>query len=119
MAKIWLLDTETKGTGAEVVPLDKARRAAAADSEPVFVPRPARERPPEPPPPRPPRRFRVVDVMTRQILAEDADARAMVDVLRGVRRLVDVTVYVWEDTTRRWRLLTLGEQRSIWELRDR
>src|SRR3712207_4195892 len=26
MAKVWVLDTETKGTGANVVPLDRAQR---------------------------------------------------------------------------------------------
>jgi hypothetical protein len=31
MAKTWVLDTETKGTGAQVVPLEKAVRKPPAD----------------------------------------------------------------------------------------
>ena len=42
-----------------------------------------------------------------------------IDVLRGVRSLVDVNLYVWEPGSERWRLLTLSEKRAIWDLRDR
>lgn len=31
MGKIWVLDTETKGTGAEMVPLEKIQRRPEAD----------------------------------------------------------------------------------------
>src|SRR4051812_34772291 len=47
MAKVWVLDTETKGTGANVVPLDKVVRPPA---ERPPDERPARERPPKPKP---------------------------------------------------------------------
>ena len=35
MAKTWVLDTETKGTGANVVPLDKVVRPPEERSEPA------------------------------------------------------------------------------------
>ena len=44
--------------------------------------------------PRQPRVFKVIDVMTREVLAEDADARSTVAVLEDVPSIVDVTVYV-------------------------
>ncbi len=32
MAKVWVLDTETKGTGANMVPLEKVLREAGAEA---------------------------------------------------------------------------------------
>jgi hypothetical protein len=120
MAKIWVLDTETKGTGAEMVPLEKRRGPAPGKSlRPEFVdPRSARRDEPAEPPAREPYRFRVVDVMTRQVLAEDADARTAVDLLGGFRSVVDVEVSVWDGERDRYRLLTLGEQKALWDLRN-
>jgi hypothetical protein len=120
MGKVWVLDTETKGTGANMVPLEKIlRKTSSAPFEHLRVrPRP-RKRPAPPPEPRAPRRFKVVDVMTRQAVVEDASARETVDVLRGVRSTVDVNVYVWEPKRDDWRLLTLAEQRALWDARDR
>jgi hypothetical protein len=63
MGKMWVLHTETKGTGATVVPLERATERSAP--EPLSVPRKPKPREPEPPKPRGPVRFRVVDVMTR------------------------------------------------------
>jgi hypothetical protein len=118
MGKVWILDTETKGTGAHVAPLEKARKRPAARREPIYVPpEPAPKAPPAPEP-RAPRQFKVVDVMTNQVLAEGAGARATVDVLKDVRSVVDVRVYVWDDTAERWRLLTLGERKALWRFRD-
>src|SRR5712672_122113 len=51
MAKIWRLDTETKGTGAHVVPLETVPERTAADEELATI---TLERPPrriEQPPP--------------------------------------------------------------------
>jgi hypothetical protein len=116
MARTWVLDTETKGTGAHMVPLEGAPKRSSA-MEPVFVPRkPTRPKEPPAPQPRPPRRFKIVDVMTRQTLAASAGTREAVDVLEGVGSLVDVNVYTWEEEQVRWRLLTLSEQRAMWEL---
>lgn len=117
MGRVWVLDTETKGTGAQMVPLEKVLRKPAPESAPVYVPPKRSERPEPPPEPKPPRRFKVVDVMTREVLAEDAGTRATVDLLETLRSVVDVRVYVGEDGGGRWRLLTLGEQRALWELR--
>jgi hypothetical protein len=117
MGKVWVLDTETKGTGANVVPLEKVQRKRSAADERAYIPRKPRPRPA--PEQAPPRRFKVVDLMTRQALIEDASTRATVDVLKGVRSIVDVNVYVWEPERDDWRLLTLDEKRTVWDFRDR
>ena len=117
MAKIWVLDTETKGTGAQVVPLEQVQRRRQRAPEPVVVPPKRRPRAPKPPAPRVPRRFRVVDVMAQEVLADDADARATLDALERVEHVVDVKVFVWEPRSERWRLLTLGEQQALWARR--
>ena len=115
--KVWVLDTGTKGTGAEVTPLEKVLKQPAAESGPDFVPPQPRPRPAAAPEPRRPRRFRVVDVMTGRVLAEAADARAAVRVLEQVRSVVDVRVYVWQPRAKKWRLLSLAEQKAMWARR--
>lgn len=116
MAKTWVLHTETKGTGAQVVPLEKTAKKAAS-VEPEFVRhRPTPPAEPQAPPARAPHSFKVVDVLTRQVLAEHADTRTALGVLRDVRSLVDVNVYVWQEDRERWRLLTLAEQRALLDL---
>ncbi len=118
MARTWVLHTETKGTGAQMVPLETVTKRSSA-AEPVFVPQ--KPSPVEPDKPKAPqqRKFKVVDVMTRQVLADDVNARETIDELRGVRSTVDVNVYVWEDGRDRWRLLSLADQRAMWELARR
>jgi hypothetical protein len=113
MAKVWVLDTETKGTGAEMVPIEKAKQPAAGRG--VVVVEPKRERPPAPPKPRVPRRFKVVDVMTRLPLAEDVDLREAASVLSTTRSMVDVDVHVWDADAGRWQPLTLDERRRLWD----
>jgi hypothetical protein len=116
MGRTWILHTETKGTGAQMVPLDAVTERRRA-TEPVFVPRgPAQPPEPEQPKPRPTHRFRIVDVMTRQALVDDGSAREAIGVLGDVRSLVDVNVYVWSEEDERWRLLTFAEQRAMSEL---
>jgi hypothetical protein len=110
-----VLDTETKGTGAEMVPLDD-RRKVEGRGVVVVEPKPKREKPPEP---KLPRRFKVVDVMTRQPLAEDIDARAAIELLEGVRSLVDVSIQVWEPKAEKWQQLTQREAHMLWDLRGR
>jgi hypothetical protein len=117
LARIWVLDTDTKGTGAEMVPLDRVLEKPAPSNEPFFVPPKPRPREPKPAEPRAPRRFRIVDVVTHEVLADDVPAREALEVLRGVRSTVDVHVSVWEPQAERWRLLTLGEQRLLWDRR--
>ena len=114
-----MLDTETKGTGAQMVPLDNVLKDPASAGNPLFVPRKRQPRPEPLPEPKPPRRFRVVDVMTREVLAEDAEGRALIGALAGVRSVVDVHISVWDRDGERWRLLSFAEQKAIWALRDR
>jgi hypothetical protein len=117
MAKVWVLDTETKGTGAEVIPLEKALKRPSPSGEPFFVPPKPRPRPEAPPEPRRPRTFKVVDVMTQEVLSEGAGLRATLGVLEDVRSVVDVRISVWDPEQARWRLLTLPEQHALWEHR--
>lgn len=112
-----MLDTGTKGTGAEMVPLEKVLKQPAPGREPVLAPRRPRTRPAAASAPRKPRRFKVVDVMSGQVLVQDVGARAAVAALERVSRIVDVRVYVWQPRSKRWRLLNLGEQKAMWERR--
>lgn len=123
MGKVWVLDTETKGTGAEMVPLEKLleRRRSTADQEPVKVVRPHPDRtdeakeaqtPPEP------HRFKVVDALTRQVLADDAEVREAVSALGGLRTVVDARIDVWDPASGDWRPLSMGEKKVLWGLRD-
>jgi hypothetical protein len=118
MAKVWVLDTATKGTGAEMVPLEKVLKKPAPRSEPLFVPPKRKAREPAPPEPRQPRSFRVIDVATRAVLADGVGPREALAALRDVRSSVDVHVFVWEPKDERWRLLTLAEQRTLWDRRN-
>lgn len=115
MGKTWVLHTETKGTGANMVPLERVTGRSASREPLVVPPKPQPPKPPEPQP-RAPRRFRVVDVMTRQVLVDDGGARETIDVLADVRSLVDVNVYVWQEERDRWRLLTFGERQALRDL---
>jgi hypothetical protein len=123
VAKVWVLDTDTKGTGANMVPLervlDRGSQTARRVGFPGFSPRKAQARVAPAPAPRKPHEFRVIDVMTRQVLAERADARATVTALEGVRSIVDITIYVWDPEHDRWRMLTFGETQVLWEHRGR
>lgn len=115
MGTTWVLDTETKGTGANMVPLERTQKRATV-VEKVSVPRKPTPREPEPPKPKAPHRFRIVDVMTRENIAEDVGATEAVDALRDIRSTVDVSVYVWQPERERWRRLTFAEQRTLFDL---
>lgn len=117
MGKVWVLDTDTKGTGAQMVPLEKVLRQPEPAPERRFVAPEAEPRPEPEPEPRPPARFKVVDVMSRQVVIEDADVRATIEALGDVRSVVDVSIYAWEDDD--WRLLSQRERRLLWDLRGR
>jgi hypothetical protein len=116
MAKVWVLDTETKGTGANMVPLERVLRKGA-EAVPGFVLPPRRRSGDEGEEPRKPYRFKVVDLMTRRDLAEDVDAQGVVAALEGVRSIVDVIVYVWDKTDGDWRRLSFGELKTLWNYR--
>lgn len=120
MARTWILDTETKGTGAHMVPLETVVRKSGREPELNLIELKRSDVPqaePEQEAPAP-RTFKVVDILTRETLAEDADARATVELLAEVRSIVDVNVYVWEPTRDDWRMLTLDERRALWEFRS-
>jgi hypothetical protein len=120
MSKVWVLDTETKGTGATMVPLEQTLRKPGREPELATVEWERPRRPaPAPPRARAPRRFKVVDLRSGRVLGDELETRATVELLRGVGSVVDVHVHVWQPETERWRLLTTGEQRSLWRLRDR
>jgi len=119
LSKVWVLDTETKGTGANMVPLDRVLRKPASEPEKLRVLRRPEPPAPKPPEPRSPRQFKVVDVMTREVLAEGADTRTTVKLLEDVRSIVDVTIWIWQPETERWRMLTFDEARSLWDYRGR
>jgi hypothetical protein len=117
MARTWVLDTETKGTGAHIAPLKAEPQRADRKLATVTLERPPRRvQTPEPPAPR---LFKVVDVMSARVLAEGADTRETLELLDGMRSVVDARVYTWAPTARRWRLLTLAEHKSLWALRGR
>ena len=126
MGKIWVLDTETKGTGAEMVPLERAleRERSAPRRERLRVVRRGRATEPEAAPdldeatvPREPSKFKVVSALSGQVLVEGVEVRETIESLAGLRSMVDARIYVWEAGG--WRPLTLREQRLVWELRDR
>jgi hypothetical protein len=66
-----------------------------------------------------PRRFRVLDVLTREVLLDDGSVREMLALLGTVEHVNDVNLYVWEPGDERWRLLSIAEQRAVWERRAR
>jgi hypothetical protein len=113
MGRVWILDTETKGTGAEMVPLDRAKQPSAG-ARPVVV-RPKPERAPEPPRRPDPRRFRLLDALSGEVRAEDAGAEELVALLDEVRSVVDVGIQVWEPGAERWRTLAGREKRLLWD----
>jgi hypothetical protein len=117
MARTWVLDTQTKGTGATMVPLERVLRKPGSDAVPGFH-FPGR-RPAPVPEPRQPHRFKVRDLMTRQLLGDDVDARGAVRALEAVGSIVDVSVQIWEPDTERWRQLSFEETSALWQWRNR
>lgn len=115
-ATTWVLETQTKGTGATMVPLERYQKKPGAPIPGFKLPK-LKEPELGEPEARGPLRFRLVDVLSRELLADDVDARGAVAVLEGARSIVDFTAYVWDSETQRWRLLTLAETRALWELR--
>ena len=122
MAKVWVLDTETKGTGAEMVPLDKVlERRRRAPKRRERAPRPRRRAVPDaerderkdPDRPRGPRRYRIVSALTGQVMADGVGLRDAVELVQRGRSVADVRVYVWAPEAEEWRALTLDEQRLL------
>ena len=114
-----MLDTDTKGTGARMVPLEDTLAKPAEHPTPIVRRAPTPEPETKPPEPRRPRRFRVTDVLSRRVLADHADARTTLDVLAGTRSIVDLTIDVWDPKAGRWRRLAHGEKSTLWNSRNR
>jgi hypothetical protein len=117
MAKTWILDTETKGTGAHMKPLEPARARQDEERELALV---TLERPPRPAPEQPqaePLRLKVVDVLGARTLGEDVDVREAVRLLEGVRSALDVRVFVRAGADAKWRLIGRDELRTLWGFR--
>ena len=114
--RAWVLDTETKGTGAHVEPLKDAagREPEKALNLTRFKTPPS---PPRPPAQRQPRRFKVVDVLGNRVLAEDVGAGGAIAALEQLRSARDARVSVWDASVERWRLLTIAETRTLWGFR--
>jgi hypothetical protein len=121
VAKTWVLDTETKGTGAHIAPLKPEQARAERELAIVTLERPPdrAEDTPAPASARVPHAFKVVDVMGARVLAEGVGVRETLELLAGMRSVTDARIYVWVDGAKRWRLLTLGEQKALWEMRNR
>lgn len=115
-ANVWVLDTETKGTGANMVPLERVLKKGS-DRVPGFVLPERRRHEPAAPAPKRPHRFRIIDLMTRQVLADDVDVRRALEALKDVRSIVDVTIFTWDEPGGRWNRLTFGEAKALWDLR--
>jgi hypothetical protein len=49
------------------------------------------------------------------VLTDDADARATVDLLAGIRSVTGVWIFVWQPKAKDWRLLTLSEKQMLWK----
>jgi hypothetical protein len=120
MAKIWVLDTETKGTGAEMVPLERALRGkrSAPGRERIRVVKrkpdgSSAEAPPTESAPRAPRRFKVTNALSGQTVADDASVAEVVELMDGMRSVADARVYVWEPDASGWRPLALREQQLL------
>ena len=115
MATTWVLDTETKGTGANMVPLERVTKRSSAPAHRFVLPE-RRSPHKKPPKPRTFRQFRIVDVMTRRELLEAGSARDAVEALRSVRSIVDVNLYLWDEERERWLMLPFEEQRTMLDL---
>ncbi len=59
-----------------------------------------------------------MDVLSRELLADDAGINEALQALRTVGSVVDANIYVWEPTDEDWRPLTLSERRRLWNLRS-
>ncbi|HSD25575.1 MAG TPA: hypothetical protein VLB79_14740 [Solirubrobacterales bacterium] len=123
---VWVLDTETKGTGAEMVPLERLERErnrpkggrerirVISRDDPKVLDEPrqqAGER-------RIARRFKIVDVRSREALAEDVGLAEALETLRGVGGVVDVNVFIRHADDEDWHPLTLSERKTLWGFRD-
>jgi hypothetical protein len=100
-----------------MVPLEKRTAKGDRSQHALYVPRKHTPPPPKPPAAKPARKFKVIDVVSRQVLTEGTDTRGTIDVLKNVRSIVDIQVYVWQPVHETWRMLGLDEVRLLWDHR--
>ena len=124
MAKTWVLDTETKGTGAHIAPLKRGDRAKSQELNLVRFHPPAaaggtassdakRSVSAQA------MRFKVVDILAARVLVEDVTLRGALRALGSLRKAIDARVYVRRGDGERWHLLSLADTRRLWSLRER
>ena len=124
MAKTWVLDTETKGTGAHIAPLKRDHRAKSRELNLVRFHPPAAARgsgssAAERSVSAQAMRFKVVDILSTEVLVEDVTLLAALQALGSLRKAIDARVYVRRADGGRWRLLSLADTRRLWSLRER
>ncbi|HMH47519.1 MAG TPA: hypothetical protein VK538_07365 [Solirubrobacteraceae bacterium] len=119
MAKTWILDSETKGTGAHIAPLDGGAAKPRGERDLSLVKLKRAPAPTQEPASPEPLRFKVVDVMSAHVLGEDVDVREAVGLLEGMHSVLDARIFVRSPGTGRWRLLGLDEQKAMWHFRGR
>src|SRR5690349_8954922 len=107
MAKTWVLDTETKGTGAQMVPIEKTRAQPRRERDLALIELGGTPRAEPREQPSAPTLFKVVDVLSANTLVEGVGAREAVVALEGLRSVLDARISVWSPERGRWRLLTL------------
>ena len=124
MAKTWVLDTETKGTGAHIAPLKRNDGAKSRELNLVRFHPPAAARgsgsdAAERSVSARALRFKVVDILAARVVAEDVTLSAAVRALGSSRKAIDARVYVRRTEGGRWELLSLADTRRLWSLRAR
>jgi hypothetical protein len=119
MAKTWVLDSETKGTGAHVAPIEERQTAPRKAGELALVTLGGPPAEPRAAPQPRPLRFKVVDVMSAQTVAEGVAAREAVAALEAMHSVLDARIFRWDEDKQRWRLLSLAESKALWSFRGR
>ena len=119
MAKTWVLDTETKGTGAEMVPIEKKLAGPRRERDLALVELGGAPKPEAAATAPAPTRFKVVDVPSGMTRAENVGVREALGALAGMRSVLDARISVWSPERGRWRILPLQDAKRLWELRDR
>jgi len=124
MARTWVLDTETKGTGAHIAPLkrhdgSRSRKLNLIRFRPPAAARGSGSDAAEQSLPARALRFKVVDILAARVLVEDVTLSAALRSLGSLRKAIDARVYVRRVQGGRWELLSLADTRRLWSLRAR
>lgn len=102
-----------------MVPLEKALAPNRAEQKLALFRFNRPPRPTEAPEPPAPLLFKVVNVLSSEVLAEGVGARETVELLEGMSSMLDARIFQWMAKTGRWRLLTLDESKALWQFRGR